>query len=165
MGFSEKEIDTKCKELLQAWDKHAHPVEDLELPDGAEGPDVEEAEAEDEEDTKVVQRKTYVDLLRQDRRAAYERGTRQEVDDNTGMPIGATTTLYCGTWQTWWNEVASAEHAPQVLLAHSFDVIHIDPMYALGEQPCAAEFDTMRRLIEYFASDKCVVRLSEPNRT
>lgn len=157
MGFQDKEIETKCKELLNAWEKHANP------------PDVEEEEVAAPEAMEisvgapgggyeVEAQKTYIDLLRQDRRMAYERGTKYALDETTGMPTGPTTTLYCGTWQAWFGELVLSENAPEVLQPLSFDIIHIDPMYAIGEQPNPGDFDTMRRLIEYFASDRCVVQ-------
>ena len=160
MGFQDKDIETKCKELLIAWEKHANPPEVEEVVDEAPPEDVDISEDAGGGSCGVEAQKTYIDLLRQDRRMAYERYTKYELDDTTGMPVRPTTTLYCGSWQVWFGEVVLSENAPEVLQPLSFDtcIIHIDPMYALGEQPNPGDFDTMRKLIEYFASDRCVVQ-------
>lgn len=109
MGYFDEPIQKKARSVLQEWDQHVNPpapppVEAI----GASSDLVEALELDlSEDNSKIERKKTYLDLLRAERQQCYEEGS-QIVKDADGIPCRPSTTLYCGTWQAWFNEVISS---------------------------------------------------------
>lgn len=107
MGYFDEAIQKKIRDLLQEWELHVNPPPVVEKHAEASEDMALELAQEFHLDEQAQKAKSYRDVLAADRMRCYEEGTKV-VKDAEGIPTRPTTTLHCGTWQTWFQNLISA---------------------------------------------------------
>lgn len=119
MGYFDEAIMKKAQALLQEWEVHVNPPPEAVPMESLEVEDVNRTEVNIDVELEAVKKKSYMDLLRAERQQCYEEGTVLARDEE-GIPTRPTTTLHCGTWQAWFQDViAGVLHTQLQFLSES----------------------------------------------